>query len=614
MRLDTRRLIAALTAAALLAMLAPAAALARPATRAARLRAVRAGHMRPGGLRAAALDSGVPTAPPDAFDPKDDTAAGARNLSAIVGGDNPGYGFGKASYNEAHSFYVASDESTPGAKDYKGDQDWFYFDVSARDIDPLVKDYLIEAHTRDSFVDPVVEVYGPTKVASLTATPPDQLVDGGGIGLTDYDVGNPQCVAANDSGLWYAGYSASTSFTPRQPGRYFVRVRPAFYDFTDPPERGYLDSAGSYTLRLKVGQFTRLAGSGRVQTAVEMSKERYADNELSLIQDESAVVIANGWNYPDALAGSTLAGAVNGPLLLTHPDYLDPDVHDEIVRLGAQRAFILGGTAALNASVEASLVKLLGRDNVIRVKGDNRVQTAAAIAARAATEASDTGLGLSRVAFVANGWSFPDALAASPMAAWNIAPILLTHSGSLDPDALKAIRTLGITDVVILGSTSAVAGGVETALKHELGASHVARIGGGDRYETAKKFAVWATGDRGLSTSVGSAFPLPDDELAPLEWEHFGLAAGYNYPDALGGGAFTGLAGFPLLLNPQAGLSPWVLDLDGVKDSYLHLSIDEPAGYAGSVGRSYIFGSDTVIAPGVWTYLDGVTGMPAPEE
>ncbi|HEY3317191.1 MAG TPA: cell wall-binding repeat-containing protein [Coriobacteriia bacterium] len=612
-----RRPASAAIVLALVLALTPSAAFATQPRRARRA-ACGASSVRSLTVRPAVFSGpSVPSWARDAYDQhsQDDTPGGARDLTAFVAGLSAPNGFGRQAYEEAHTFWVASSESTPGAKDYAGDQDWFKFTASAGDA-AMGKPYTIEARAGNAWVFPVIEVYGPTSAATISPTPPEASLAG------TTSVPDPAALAVGANTEWYVvGSSSSVTFSVPDAGTYFVRVRPYFDGsgaFAVPPYRSGYDTgasgAGPYTLRFKAGEITRLWGTDRVKTAIALSRERYADGELPLfdwsVGGTGSVVVASGYNFPDALAGSTLAGAVGGPLLLTHPTFLDADVKAEIVRLGAHRVFILGGTAALSDGVKRALeaVPGVGAGHVFRVSGNGRVQTAVAVAKKAGVEFG----GVAPVAFVANGYSFPDALAASPMAAYNVAPILLTHKDYLDGDTLAAFDQLGTTDVVILGSVKAVGTAVESRLNTRFGAAHVKRIGGADRYETAQMFAVWETGSLGATQTVGCLGTLEENKLMALDWSRFAVAAGWNYPDALGGGAFAGYAGYPLLLSPPGEqIPPRILDIQGVLPAGgSYLSLTPGPGYVYDVGRSYVLGASSVVSDGLWRGLDPLVGMP----
>lgn len=267
---------------------------------------------------------------------------------------------------------------------------------------------------------------------------------------------------------------------------------------------------------------TRVSGDNRYETAIEGSLEAFADGA-------ETVVIATAANWPDALGGSALAGAVKGPLLLTKQDDLPDAVADEIDRLEASDVYILGGEAAVSAAVEGQLETLLGSGHVQRLAGANRYETARLVA----DEVIDlAGPGFSGDAFVATGANFPDALAASPLAAARLRPILLAN-----PRTGAVSRPAAVTDVMILGGTGAVSASVESALETQLGATHVDRIGGANRYDTAAQVAAYGAG-------LG------------MTWNGLGIATGKNFPDGLSGGAMLGRLGSVMLLTPPDTLAP----------------------------------------------------------
>ena len=91
----------------------------------------------------------------------------------------------------------------------------------------------------------------------------------------------------------------------------------------------------------------RVSGADRWETAVAISQEHDADI--------SVVYIASGRDFPDALAGSALAGHEDVPVLLTKPDQLPSATLAELDRLSPERVVILGGTNAVSQDVEDRL-------------------------------------------------------------------------------------------------------------------------------------------------------------------------------------------------------------------------------------------------------------------
>lgn len=86
---------------------------------------------------------------------------------------------------------------------------------------------------------------------------------------------------------------------------------------------------------------TRVGGSNRFDTAARVS--------ASTVSKATEVFLANGMNYPDALAGGAVAPYYGGrPLLLTQKDCVPRVTLNEIARLGATKVTALGGTGAVS--------------------------------------------------------------------------------------------------------------------------------------------------------------------------------------------------------------------------------------------------------------------------
>lgn len=276
------------------------------------------------------------------------------------------------------------------------------------------------------------------------------------------------------------------------------------------------------------GTTRRLAAADRYATACEIWK-----NTLPEASTASAV-IATGANFPDALAASALAGAVDGPLLLVKKDSVPQEVLDTLAHLGVNGIYIVGGTAGVSSAVEATLES--EGYNVIRIAGGDRFATAAAVLAEVKYL---MGPRYSNRVFVATGANFPDALAASPWAYAEGIPVLLTKKDELPQVTAEAILSGGTSVVWIVGGEGVVAPAVAGAIDALPGIAPPARLAGGTRYETAVAVANKSTGE---------------DIVPELHWHEPGLATGLNFPDALAGGAASGAWGSPLLLTRTAEL------------------------------------------------------------
>lgn len=90
------------------------------------------------------------------------------------------------------------------------------------------------------------------------------------------------------------------------------------------------NALGSYDVD---GEVTRLKGSGRYQTSVEIARYFFGEGQKT-------VVLAYGHNYPDGLCGGPLAAALGAPIVLTQTsDASVADAYVEDVAYG----IILGG-------------------------------------------------------------------------------------------------------------------------------------------------------------------------------------------------------------------------------------------------------------------------------
>jgi len=111
------------------------------------------------------------------------------------------------------------------------------------------------------------------------------------------------------------------------------------------------------------------------------------------------------------------------------------------------------------------------------------------------TDRYDTAVKLSQSQFntantimIANGGALADGLAATPLATYKNAPLLLTGASNLPEETKGEIKRLGAKNAIIIGGTTVVNSSVEKELK-ALGVTNVERIGGSDRYDTSLEIA-----------------------------------------------------------------------------------------------------------------------------
>lgn len=194
------------------------------------------------------------------------------------------------------------------------------------------------------------------------------------------------------------------------------------------------------------GQVARISGADRFATAAALAET---------FPVGTAVYVASGANYPDALAATAAAASQHAAIVLTSPGVLPPPAVAALTQLQPTSITIVGGTAAVSASVAAQLSAY--SSSVVRVSGPDRYATAAAIAANAFPSA--TGV------FVATGASFADALTGGPVAGTAGEPLLLATATCLPAATYTEVSTLNPTTVTLLGGTASLGAGVESLTK-----------------------------------------------------------------------------------------------------------------------------------------------------
>jgi uncharacterized protein YkwD/putative cell wall-binding protein len=168
-----------------------------------------------------------------------------------------------------------------------------------------------------------------------------------------------------------------------------------------------------------------------------------------------------------------------------------------------------------------SLVRLdTAKANVNRINGENRFDTAVEISFRGWVQ-SDT-------VVLANGQTFPDALAGGPLAYKMSAPILLTYKNRLPSETTEEIERLQAKHIYILGGIGAIDATIENELKKNN--IKITRIGGADRFQTAAQIASY----------------LPSKKAI--------VANGRNFPDALAVAPFAAKNGIPIVLTESSTL------------------------------------------------------------
>jgi putative cell wall-binding protein len=295
------------------------------------------------------------------------------------------------------------------------------------------------------------------------------------------------------------------------------------------------------------GSIVEITGGGLVPTIRWAGVNRWNTAELVATDstsfaaafDTTTVVLARGDIFPDALAGSYLAGGFGAAMLLTAPNDLPAESVRALEALAPERLILLGGSTAITDNVINEIRSVDSAIFIERVGGNERYETATEIARLGAFNqgvatlpgASDPG-DVRRTAFLATGERPSDALVAGAAAYAGGYPLLLTASNSLPQVTRDTLIGLDIERVIVVGGTAAVSASVATAVAGA-NAITVERVEGPTRVDTAVAFAQFTEARLGFAG------------------DHYNLATSANeaFADSLAVGAHAGFEGSAVLLT-----------------------------------------------------------------
>lgn len=321
-----------------------------------------------------------------------------------------------------------------------------------------------------------------------------------------------------------------------------------------------LAPSASATSAFSSATFTRLSGPNRYATAAAIAEETFPSGA-------NTVLLATGTNFPDALAGSYLAGTENGgagaPILLTDPNTLSPETIAALATLKATNVIILGGTSAVSAAVQTTLAGITstnvagGHLTVTRISGTgsaaNRLGTMQAIVAAAANPIGTNAAG-QNTAILATSTNFPDALAAGALAFAKHFPLILTDgtASTLSTEAVNALTAANIKHVIVVGGSLAINPAQITQLATVNGGISVENPSGPDRGATAAALAHLEVSGYGFTNTHMNVANGFDPQVAA----NGAIPLGFT-PDALAGSPHSGKEKAPTLIDdsPTSGAS-----------------------------------------------------------
>jgi putative cell wall-binding protein len=176
----------------------------------------------------------------------------------------------------------------------------------------------------------------------------------------------------------------------------------------------------------------RIWGGGRFETARKIAEKINSNTQTA--------VIANGYNFPDALSAASFAAQKGYPILLTDTKNLPYNTQQALRNIS--KTYVIGGKSVVHDKVLNIL------PNPTRIGGKNRYDTAAKIITE--LELSPTNLVL------ANGQEFPDALTGSVLAAKQNANLLLVEPNNVPYNTYNIFQSYNIYHFTVLGGKKAL--------------------------------------------------------------------------------------------------------------------------------------------------------------
>ncbi|MGI6218238.1 MAG: cell wall-binding repeat-containing protein [Coriobacteriales bacterium] len=299
-----------------------------------------------------------------------------------------------------------------------------------------------------------------------------------------------------------------------------------------------LSTSTTSSTTYKVASF---AGSDRYETATKVAKTAFG----STISSGTAILVSGENNsWADPLSASSLAGAIDCPILYTNSDSLNSTTEEYVSGAGITDVIVVGGEGAVSSDVVTSLEEM--GITVTRLSGEDRIATQLAIYNYGVENDywDDSSI------IIATSKNFADALSISPIAYAEQIPIFLVGSdGSLNSDQLSTLESASsASKVIIVGGSSAVPSTVDgtssdgyykNLAKSLSGSSSVTvkRLSGSNRYLTSAAVAKWG---------VSSGY---------LSWNNVGFASGTSPYDALCSCSLLGKTPAPLLLISKSNTS-----------------------------------------------------------
>jgi len=259
---------------------------------------------------------------------------------------------------------------------------------------------------------------------------------------------------------------------------------------------------------------TSLIGSNRYDTTVKLSQSQFTTSDT--------IIIVNGAAIADGLVASPLASYKKAPILLSDTKSLPETTVNEIKRLKAKNAIIVGGIGVVSDNVTSQL-EALGL-TITRISGSDRYSTSVEVGKYIDEHCYD----ISKIV-VSNGLGEVDGLSIASAAGRDNMPIILVDKNIIPTTVYDWLKSENLQDAYIIGGTGVISDNVLNKID-AITAANVKnnRLGGKNRFETNALVI-----GKFYGNVINKAF----------------IAKGYLLIDALAAGPVAALNGAPVVIS-----------------------------------------------------------------
>jgi putative cell wall-binding protein len=190
----------------------------------------------------------------------------------------------------------------------------------------------------------------------------------------------------------------------------------------------------------------RVAGADRFETSRKVADFAFPG--------ATGAYVASGLSFPDALSASSAAGSSKRPVILVdgRSPGLDPATKSYVAHRAFSTVTLVGGTTVVPSGMQDELTGM--GTSVTRLGGSDRFQTSQVVNAAAYASAP--------TAYLATGWSFPDALSGAAAAGAQSAPLFVVQTGCVPRSIGDTLVRMGVTKIVLLGGTAVLTSDVSS--------------------------------------------------------------------------------------------------------------------------------------------------------